>query len=147
MAGRPMKRLQARTLAHVRTWMLDESKPLSFVLEQLNLTPRRWEDILTHDEPLRDLLALVSLKEEEAFLDKLKQEKGVVGSIFALKARHAYVDQNKPAPPEAPPPNVNVTVMLPEPAKNADEWNRIINVTPKLIEVDDDISGLIGPSK
>ena len=127
-----MKRLQARTLAKVRKWLLDEEKPLSFVLSELQITVRRWEIIVENDEPLRDILDLLKLKEEEALISKIKgaNQHGVVGAMFALKSRHGYVDQNKPAPsPQAP--NVNIQVMLPAQARSAAEWQRqIIDITP-----------------
>ena len=133
MAGRPMKRLQARTLAKVRKWLLDEERPLSFVLSELQLTVKRWEIIVENDEPLRDILDLLKLKEEEALIAKIKgaNQHGVVGAMFALKSRHGYVDQNKPAPPPTAP-NVNIQVMIPAPAKSAAEWqSRIIDITPE----------------
>lgn len=140
MAGRPMKRLQARTLAKVRRWLLDEEQPLSFVLDELGLTVRRWETIVENDEKLRDILDMLKLREEEALISKIKGAKqhAVTGAIFALKARHKYVDQHKaPAPEQAP--NVNIQVLIPQPAKSADDWSKnIINVTPqpKAIEGD-----------
>src|SRR5690606_18467952 len=109
MAGRPMKRLQARTLAKVRKWLLDEEKPLSFVLSELGLTVRAWEAIKKHDTALRDILDLLKLREEEALISKIKSasQHGVVGGLFLLKSRHGYVDQNKAAPPPQAP-NVNI---------------------------------------
>lgn len=128
-----MKRLQARTLAKVRTWLLNDEKPISFVLSELGLTVKKWEVIVKHDEALRDILDLLKLKEEEALIDTIKASKqhGVIGAMFALKSRHGYVDQNKPAPqPQAP--NVNIQVMLPAQARSAAEWQRqIIDITPE----------------
>lgn len=127
-----MKRLQARTLAKVRTWLLNEEKPLSFVLSELQLTVRRWEIIVENDEALRDILDLLKLKEEEALIAKIKgaSQHGVVGAMFALKSRHGYVDQNKPAPPPQGP-NVNIMVHLPQQAKSAADWQRqVIDIEP-----------------
>lgn len=128
-----MKRLQARTLAKVSKWLLDEEKPLSFVLSELQLTVRRWEFIVENDEALRDILDLLKLKEEEALIAKIKgaNQHGVVGAMFALKSRHGYVDQNKAAPaPQAP--NVNIQVLIPQQAKSAADWQRqVIDITPE----------------
>ena len=84
--ARPLKRLQARTLAKVRKWLLDEERPLSWVLSELHLTVRRWEMVVENDEALRDILDLVKLKEEEALIAKIKgsNQHGVVGAMFAL---------------------------------------------------------------
>lgn len=127
-----MKRLQARTLAKVRRWMLDEEKPLSFVLGELGVTLRHWEEIVSNDQPLRDLLDLVRLKEEEKIVETLKTSKqhAVTAAIFLAKSKHKYQDQHKPTTVEAPPA-FNVTVMIPAPAKSHDEWSRIIDVTPE----------------
>lgn len=127
-----MKRLQARTLARVRQWMLDEEKPLSFVLVALGMTLRRWEVIVENDEALRDLLDLIRLKEEEKIVETLKTSKqhAVTAAIFLAKSKHKYQDQHKPTAVEVPPA-FNVTVLIPAPAKSADEWNRIIDVTPQ----------------
>ena len=128
-----MKRLQARTLAKVRKWLLDEEKPLSFVLSELKLTVKAWEAIVKHDEPLRNILDLAKLKEEEALLAKIRgsSQHGAVGAMFMLKARHGYVDQNK-APPAPPTQNVNIMVALPPKAQSIDEWQgRIIDATPQ----------------
>lgn len=129
-----MKRLQARTLAKVRKWLLDEEKPLSFVLSELQLTVKAWDAIVKHDAALRDILDLVKLREEEALIAGIKGSKQhhVVGGLFLLKSRHGYVDQNRPPPAPPAAPNVNIQVLMPSPAKSADEWHRqIIDITPE----------------
>ncbi len=132
--ARPMKRLQARTLAKVRKWLLDEEKSLSFVLSELGLTVRAWEAVKKNDPALRDILDLLKLREEEALIAKIKgaNQHGVVGAMFALKSRHGYVDTNRPAPPP-PPQNVNIQVLIPQQAKSAADWQReqIIDITPE----------------
>ena len=131
--ARPMKRLQARTLAKVRKWLLDEEKPLSFVLTELGLTVKAWDAIVKHDEALRNILDLAKLKEEEALLAKIRgsSQHGAVGAMFMLKSRHGYVDQNK-APPPPPTHNVNIVVALPPKAQSIAEWQgQVIDLTPE----------------
>lgn len=134
MAGRPMKRLQARTLAKVRKWLLDEEKPLSFVLSELQMTVKAWDRVVENDEQLGHILDLVKLREEEALLAKIKgsSQHGAVGAMFMLKSRHGYIDQNK-APPPPPAQNVNIVVALPPKAQSIEEWQgQVIDVTPAL---------------
>lgn len=137
-----MKRLQARTLQKVRRWMLEEGKPLSYVLEQLDITLRRWEEIVPNDQPLRDVLDLVRLKEEEQIVETLKtsRQHAVTAAIFLAKSKHKYQDQHRPTAVEAPPA-FNVTVMIPAPAKSAEEWNRIIDVTPEPLGIEHKADG------
>lgn len=129
-----MKRLQARTLTRVKRWLLEEEKPLSFVLSELQLTVKKWNAIVENDDALRDILDLLKLREEEALIAGIKGSKqhNVVGGLFLLKSRHGYVDQNKPAPP-AQTPNVNIQVLIPQQAKSAADWQReqIIDITPE----------------
>lgn len=128
-----MKRLQARTLAKVRKWLLEDERQLSSILSELQLTVKKWEAIVANDEALRDVLDLAKLKEEEALIAKIKgaNQHGVVGAMFALKSRHGYVDQNKAAPPP-PPQNVNIQVLIPQQAKSTADWQRqIIDITPE----------------
>lgn len=116
--------------------MLDEEKPLSFVLNELGLTLRHWDIVVENDQALGDVLDLVRLREEEALVAKIKDSKqhGIIGAIFGLKARHGYSDQTKASP--TPAQSFNVTVMIPAPAKNAEEWNRIIDVTPQPLAIE-----------
>lgn len=126
--GRPRKKLDARILRKVRTWLVDEEKPLSFVLDQLGFSVTAWRKLTETDAALADVLAYVKLREEERFVDKLKAANGPVGAIFALKARHQYVD--KPAAPEKSDKPVNITITMPRAAKSDAEYARLIEGTP-----------------
>jgi len=141
VAGRPMKRLQARTLKRVRQWLLVEEKPLSFVLNELGITLRRWEEIVSNDQPLRDVLDLVRLREQEMIVETLKtsNQHKVTAAIFLAKAKHGFTEAK--AAPVQNAPALNVTVMLPQPARSAEEWNRIIDVTPEPLVIEHKADG------
>jgi hypothetical protein len=123
--GRPRRKLDARVLKRVREWLVDEEKPLSFVLDQLGFTVSQWAKLQETDAALADVLAFVKLREEERFVDTLKKANGPVGAIFALKARHQYVD--KPAPTKDEERKTFITVVLPQPAKSDAEYARIVD--------------------
>jgi hypothetical protein len=126
MAGRPRKRLDARLLRKVESWILKDEKPLSFVLGQLGFTVKQWESIVKADERLRDILDMQRLKEEEAIIDTLKttNQHKATAAIFLAKARHGWQDNQKPEPTET---KVNVQVMLPPAAKSDAEFAKLVN--------------------
>lgn len=120
----------------VKKWMLHERQPLSFVLQELGYTVRHWNEIVEQDDALRDFLDLVALIEEEELLEKIRTSKqhAVTGAIFALKARHKYIDNHR-APAPADDAKVNITVHLPAPAKSDAEFAQIIEGTAKRADV------------
>lgn len=86
------------------------------------------------DERIADVLAEGRKIEEEELVSLLlnKARNGdLTATIFALKSRHGYRDMGTPG--GGVEQRVNVTINLPPPAANEEEFSRLINVTPEVV--------------
>jgi len=104
--------------------------PETKLAQALGINYRTWMRVREEDERIADALAETRKIEEEELvsllLDKAR-DGDLTAMIFALKSRHGYRDMGTPG--GGVEQRVNVTINLPAPASNEDEFRRLIDVT------------------
>ena len=132
--ARPCKQLKSDDYQQIEDWAsLGVSE--KDIARQLSVSPTTWREIKRRDPRAAQALEQGRGREETALVGALFDAAlsgSVTAAIFLLKARHKYVDNPRPEPPDS---RVSINFQIPA-ALDPDQYKQVIDITPKLEAAD-----------